>query len=76
MRRYGIAILVSVVILFMTVKDSAALTIKNSKHDLSTGSTGATIKAAAAGGTSRVCVFCHTPHSANPDALAPLWNRK
>ncbi len=73
MRRYGIAILVSGVMLFMTVMDAAALTIKNSKHDLSTGSTGATIKAAAAGGTSQICVFCHTPHSAKADA--PLWNR-
>ncbi len=23
----------------------------------------------------RVCVFCHTPHGANPDIQAPLWNR-
>ncbi|MDH3658964.1 MAG: cytochrome c3 family protein [Alphaproteobacteria bacterium] len=22
-----------------------------------------------------VCVFCHTPHAANPDAPGPLWNR-
>ena len=32
----------------------------------------------AAGGTNReVCVFCHTPHGANPSVTgaAPLWNR-
>ena len=23
----------------------------------------------------RVCVFCHTPHNAQPYAEAPLWNR-
>jgi predicted CXXCH cytochrome family protein len=23
----------------------------------------------------RVCVFCHTPHNAQPTSLAPLWNR-
>lgn len=23
----------------------------------------------------RVCVFCHTPHNAQPNAQAPLWNR-
>jgi len=23
----------------------------------------------------RVCVFCHTPHNAQPESLAPLWNR-
>lgn len=24
----------------------------------------------------RVCVFCHTPHNAQPGSLAPLWNRE
>lgn len=24
----------------------------------------------------QVCIFCHTPHSANVDGGAPLWNRK
>jgi len=45
----------------------------NTKHDLSAGSTGASIKSQspASGGTTEICVFCHTPHSASPDA--PLW---
>lgn len=41
-------------------------TIFGTRHDLSTASTPAT------------CVFCHTPHNANNNALiagAPLWNR-
>ncbi|MFQ5328968.1 MAG: hypothetical protein ACE5D4_03140 [Thermodesulfobacteriota bacterium] len=25
--------------------------------------------------TTQVCVFCHTPHHANPDGGGPLWNR-
>ena len=51
-----------------------ATTIKNSKHDLSFSSTGATIKSAASG-TSEICVFCHTPHSAAAVVDAPLWNK-
>lgn len=49
---------------------SAALSIKNSKHDLSSGSTGATYKAQ---NTDQICVFCHTPHNAAQNI--PLWNR-
>lgn len=42
-----------------------AATIVGSKHDFSTPGTN----------TDEVCVFCHTPHWANPLADAPLWNR-
>lgn len=24
----------------------------------------------------QICIFCHTPHTAQQDALAPLWNRQ
>jgi predicted CXXCH cytochrome family protein len=50
----------------------------NSKHNLSynlsTSGTGS-IKSVdtAVGGTSEVCVFCHTPHGGN--TAVPLWNR-
>lgn len=44
-----------------------AATIKNTKHDLSTGNTGLT------GGSDQVCIYCHTPHNAT-EAI-PLWNR-
>ena len=47
---------------------ASALTIKNSKHDLSSGST-ATVK----GNTNQICVYCHTPHNAAQNI--PLWNR-
>ncbi len=32
-----------------------------------------------AGGTTEVCIFCHTPHGADPQAVgirAPIWNRQ
>ena len=53
----------------------APISIKNSKHNLSSISSAGTgsIKAASSGGTTEICVFCHTPHSANTQA--PLWNR-
>ncbi|MBI5647452.1 MAG: hypothetical protein HY962_11015 [Ignavibacteriae bacterium] len=46
-----------------------AQSIVGTKHNLSAGSS-ATIKA---GTESELCVFCHTPHSAQ--TTAPLWNR-
>ncbi|GFE59863.1 cytochrome c3 family protein [Geobacter sp. AOG2] len=48
---------------------SVATGILNSKHNLSISGPG-TIKAVS---EERVCVFCHTPHHANP--LTPLWSR-
>lgn len=46
--------------------------VKNSKHDLSSGSTGAVYKTT--NGTDQICVFCHTPHFASA-TTQPLWNR-
>ena len=48
--------------------------ISTTKHNLSATGPG-TVKSAAVGGggTSEICVFCHTPHGGSP--LAPLWNR-
>lgn len=40
-------------------------TVAGSKHDLSTPQQD----------SNRVCAFCHTPHGANQDVIAPLWNR-
>ena len=40
--------------------------IQGSKHDLTSS----------VGGTSEVCVFCHTPHGGDTSAAAPLWNKK
>jgi predicted CXXCH cytochrome family protein len=38
-------------------------TVIGTRHDLSTA------------GTPQVCEFCHTPHGANTNIQAPLWNR-
>lgn len=46
--------------------------IRNTKHNLSASSSGS-VKANT---ESQVCVFCHTPHSAENIPGAPLWNRK
>ena len=43
--------------------------IVNTKHNLSLSGPG-TIKATS---EERICVFCHTPHNANPQT--PLWNK-
>lgn len=46
-------------------------TVKNSKHNLSSGSPVGVIKS---GDTSMVCIFCHTTHQGA--ASAPMWNRE
>ncbi len=45
--------------------------VKDSKHNLSSGSAVSSIKTQ---DTSMICIFCHTPHSTQP-LFAPLWNR-
>ncbi len=46
--------------------------VADSKHNL--GSQG-TAAPSVYTGTTEVCVFCHTPHGATTDMVAPLWNR-
>lgn len=48
--------------------------ISNTRHNLSSGATANTVKAAS-GQTGELCVFCHTPHGSVANAAAPLWNR-
>ncbi len=48
---------------------SATADIASTKHNLSTSGPGP-VKAVS---ETRICVFCHTPHGANPSI--PLWNR-
>ena len=45
--------------------------VKNTKHDLSVNSTGATLKATT---ETQICIFCHTPHNADP--AYPLWGHE
>ena len=48
---------------------SAPTPVANTKHNLSASGT-----LAYKSGEGQICVFCHTPHNANPD-VALLWNR-
>jgi hypothetical protein len=54
--------------------------VKGTRHNLSADGPGST--RAAAGATTEVCVFCHTPHGATQSDLggaplrSPLWNRR
>lgn len=50
----------------VTIANISQAGIQGSKHDLSTS----------VGGTSEICVFCHTPHGGDTSAAAPLWNKK
>ena len=45
--------------------------VRNTKHNLSVTGPGP-VKALT---ETQVCVFCHTPHGANTEVAAPLWNR-
>ena len=61
-------VLVTALTLF-TASTSFGASIKNSKHDLGSGSTAA-MKST---NQNQICVFCHTPHNATKNV--PLWNR-
>lgn len=65
-------VLVLLVVGAMLATPAFAAGIRNSKHDLSASSAGATIKA---GSGDETCVYCHTPHGGATGILAPLWNR-
>jgi len=57
--------------------------VKNTKHNFSTNSPtllfdengNPVIRSVEAVSETQICVFCHTPHAANPQAKVPLWNR-
>lgn len=49
----------------------AVTSIKNTKHDLSSGNT----TSYSSSNYDEICVFCHTPHKAVSQDNAPLWNR-
>ncbi len=74
MNRFGIIFSALITLMLPCSSAYAAMSIVNSKHDLSLTSTGATIKSTSLG-TTEVCVFCHTPHSAADIANTPLWNK-
>jgi hypothetical protein len=46
--------------------------ISDTRHNLSASNTNVQNRAST---ETEICVFCHTPHSSNTSAPAPLWNR-
>lgn len=71
MRRLNYLFLAVAAVMLWPVLASGA-GVKNTKHDLSSGSTAA-VKAT---DTDEVCIFCHTPHRAQTEARRPLWNHE
>ena len=65
-----ISLLLFVAVVLTTRPASSKMSIVYSKHNLSLSGPGL-IKSST---EDRVCIFCHTPHNANP--LTPLWNKK
>ncbi|MEK6745110.1 MAG: cytochrome c3 family protein [Nitrospirota bacterium] len=62
-----------VLVACMVLVASAAFAgVQDSKHDLGVGSGSGGYVAV---GTTEICVFCHTPHGAQNNTTAPLWNR-
>jgi len=60
----GVAFLLVAALVNPFSSDRAQATIVGTPHDLS----------ARGWGTNQVCIFCHTPHNAKTEQLAPLWN--
>jgi hypothetical protein len=48
--------------------------VKNTPHNLSMSNPSTSATAVKSTSETQVCVFCHTPHGATPNA-APLWNK-
>ncbi|HEY3309659.1 MAG TPA: cytochrome c3 family protein [Desulfuromonadaceae bacterium] len=64
-------ILMATALTLMFASLSFGLTIKGSKHDLSSASgPNANLKST---NQNQICIFCHTPHNATKNV--PLWNR-
>lgn len=56
----------------LCVPGFAYAAIANTKHNLGTSSSVGNNQTNATG---EICVFCHTPHAANTNVKAPLWNK-
>lgn len=68
-RLVALLVISSLPVVFSDLTTRADESVVDSKHNLSTSGRG-TVRALE---ESRVCIFCHTPHNASPQA--PLWNR-
>mgnify|MGYP002631817735 CR=1 FL=1 len=57
----------------LLTRADAVAEVRNSKHDFSLSGDGGIWGSAE---IDEVCIFCHTPHRANPTDIGPLWNRE
>ena len=64
---------VSAALALMVVSSTAMAAISNTRHNL--GAMNVAGNGVNAGGTTEICVFCHTPHGGDQTAIVPLWNR-
>ncbi|PLX88254.1 MAG: hypothetical protein C0614_02645, partial [Desulfuromonas sp.] len=74
-QKIGLLVTSSLLVVLMAGAALAvSLTDLDNPHNLASTSNN-TIEAAApgSGGTDRICIFCHTPHSATPEST--LWSR-
>lgn len=67
---FGFFVILLSAVLTPTGVIAQSQSILNSKHNLSASGPGP-VKTMS---TTEICVFCHTPHAANPEE-GPLWNR-
>lgn len=61
-------IFIMAVLVALVATPAMAISVAGSKHDMIASGF------ATGGGNTEICVFCHTPHSAQSMAQAPLWN--
>ncbi|MFQ5876450.1 MAG: cytochrome c3 family protein [Acidobacteriota bacterium] len=63
-------VLLAAPLLLLLGSDAGRAEVTASKHDLSVSGTGSIVAVS----ETQVCIFCHTPHNANP--AVPLWNHQ
>ena len=72
-----IVIFITLMFLIMIAVAAYGASIVGSKHDLKHAyEVGSSLMKLSMNNYGEVCVYCHTPHSANTSIGAPLWNKE
>src|SRR5450759_485972 len=58
----------------LAVSSMAMASVVNTKHNLG-ASHPSGVDGNHTNATTEICIFCHTPHGADQDTFAPIWNR-
>jgi hypothetical protein len=72
--RWGAASAGVIAALLLVFSNGASAAIADTKHNLGSGAGPAGRNQVS--DTAEICVFCHTPHGADINAPAPLWNKR